>query len=123
MAPKRGSKQQQQLNVDQFKLLKRQMDLLGKQINVSGSFWQGRMLAEERDKVNTCTIINFSLAHKFGPNSSPRMSFKMQEMGIDCTVSHDQSDLASTMYWIEYPLPFLHFYYDTLRILLRTKKI
>jgi hypothetical protein len=35
-----------------LKLLKRPMDHLGKQINVSGSFWQGRMLAEERDAVS-----------------------------------------------------------------------
>jgi hypothetical protein len=51
MAPKRGgSKQQQQLNVDQFTLLKKPMEHLGK-INVPGSFWQGRMLEEERDKI------------------------------------------------------------------------
>jgi hypothetical protein len=83
MAPKRASKKQQQLNVDRFKLLKKPMDHLGKQINVSGSFWQGRMLAEERDKVYKCTIVDFSLAHKFAPDSSPRKAFKMQEMGID----------------------------------------
>jgi hypothetical protein len=41
------------------------------------------------------------------------MAFKMQEMGIDGTGSHEQSDLASTMYWIDYPMPFLSFYYDT----------
>jgi hypothetical protein len=99
MAPKRASKQQQQLNVDQFKLLKKPMDHLGKQINVPGSFWQGRMLPEERDKVYKCTIVDFSLAHKFAPDSSPRMAFKMQEMGIDGTGSHEASDLASTMYW------------------------
>jgi hypothetical protein len=113
MAPKRASKQQQQLNVDQFKLLKKPMDHLGKQINVPGSFWQGRMLPEERDKVYKCTIVDFSLAHKFAPDSSPRMAFKMQEMGIDGTGSHEASDLASTMYWIDYPMPFLSFYYDT----------
>ena len=84
-APKRASKQQQQLNVDQFKLLKKPMDHLGKQINVPGSFWQGRMLPEERDKVYKCTIVDFSLAHKFAPDSSPRKAFKMQEMGIDCS--------------------------------------
>jgi hypothetical protein len=95
MAPKRSSKQQQQLNVDQFKLLKKQMDHLGKQINVPGSFWQGRMLPEECDKVYKCTIIDFSLSHKFAPDSSPRKSFKMQEMGIDGTGSHEESDLAS----------------------------
>ena len=52
-APKRASKQQQQLNVDQFKLLKKPMDHLGKQINVPGFFWQGRMLPDERDKRST----------------------------------------------------------------------
>ena len=98
---KKLDKQQQQLNVDQFKLLKRPMDH-GKQINVPGSFWQSRMLAEERDKFYKCTIVDFSLAHKFGPDSSPRMAFKMQEMGIDGTGSHEQSELASKMYWIEY---------------------
>jgi hypothetical protein len=113
MTPKRASKQQQQLNVDQFKLLKKPMDHLGKQINVPGSFWQGRMLPEERYKVYKCTIVDFSLAHKFAPDSSPRMAFKMQEMGIDGTGSHEASDLASTMYWIDYPMPFLSFYYDT----------
>jgi hypothetical protein len=107
MAPKRASKQQQQLNVDQFKLLKKQMDHLGKQINVPGSFWQGRMLPEERDKVYKCTIVDFSLDHKFAPDSSPRMAFKMQEMGIDCTGSHEQSDLASTMYSPAQNLPHL----------------
>jgi hypothetical protein len=34
-------------------------------------------------------------------------------MGIDGTGSHEKSDLASTMYWIDYPLPFLRFYYNT----------
>ncbi len=71
------------------------------------------MLAEERDRFYKCTIVDFSLAHKFGSDSSPRMAFKMQDMGIDGTGSYEQSDLASTMYWIEYPLPFLRFYYDT----------
>ena len=103
-APKRASKQQQQLNVDQFKLLKKPMDHLGKQINVPGSFWQGRMLPDERAKVYKCTIVDFSLDHKFAPDSSPRKAFKMQEMGIDGTGSHEESDLASTMYWIDYPM-------------------
>jgi hypothetical protein len=49
MAPKRES--QQKLKVDQFKLLKKPMEHLGKQINVPGSFWKGRMLPDERDKV------------------------------------------------------------------------
>ena len=81
MAPKRAS--QQKLKVDQFKLLKKPMEHLGKQINVPVSFWKGRMLPDERHKVYRCTIVDFSLAHKFAPDSSPRKAFKMQEMGID----------------------------------------
>ena len=112
MAPKRpGSKQQQQLNVDQYTLLKKPMEHLGKQLNVPGSFWQGRMSEDERDKIYKCTIIDFSLTQKVAPNSSPRMAFKVQEVGIDCTGSHENSDLASTMYWIDYPMTFLHFFY------------
>jgi hypothetical protein len=45
---------------------------------VPGSFWQGRMLPEERDKVYKCTIVDFSLAHKFAPDSSPRMALLQQ---------------------------------------------
>jgi hypothetical protein len=69
MAPKRASKHQQQINVDQFKLLKKPMDHLGKQVNVPGSFWQGRMLPDERDQVYKCTIVDFSLAHKVRPET------------------------------------------------------
>ena len=99
--------------MDQYTLLKKPMEHLGKQLNVPGSFWQGRMSEDERDKIYKCTIVDFSLAQKVAPNSSPRMAFKVQEMGIDGTGSHEHSDLASTMYWIDYPMPFLRFFYDT----------
>ncbi len=87
------------------------MEHLGKQLNVPGSFWQGRMSEDELDKIYKCTIVNFSLAQKVTPNSSPRMAFKVQEMGIDGTGSHENSDLASTMYWIDYPMPSLPLYH------------
>ena len=41
MAPKRGGSKQQQLKVDQFTLLKKPMEHLGKQINLTG-FWVTR---------------------------------------------------------------------------------
>ena len=97
MAPKRASKQQQQLNVDQYTLLKKPMKHLGKQLNVPGSFWQGSMSEDELDKIYKCTIVDFSLAQKVAPNSSSRMVFKVQEMGINCTGNHKNSDLTSTM--------------------------
>jgi hypothetical protein len=68
MTPKRASKQQQQLNVDHFKLFKKQMDHVGKQINVTGSFWQDRMLPDDSDKVCQCTIVDLLMAHKFAPD-------------------------------------------------------
>jgi hypothetical protein len=95
MAPKRASKQQQQLNVDQYTLLKKTMEHLGKQLNVPGSFWQGRMSEDERDKIYKCTIVDFSLVQKVAPTSSPRMDFKVQEMGIDSTGRHEHSDLRA----------------------------
>ncbi len=99
--------------MDQYTLVKNPMEHLGKQLNVPGSFWQGHMSEDEQDKIYKCTIVDFSLAQKVAPNSSPRMAFKVQEMGIDSTGSHKNSDLASTMYWIDYPMPFLRFFYDT----------
>jgi hypothetical protein len=69
--------------VDQYTLLKKPMEHLGKQINVPGSFWQGRMSGDERDKIYKYTIVDFSLSQKVAPNSSPRMVLKVQEMGID----------------------------------------
>ena len=69
----------QQLNVDQYTLLKKPMEHLGKQLNVPGSFWQGRMSEDERDKIYKCTIVDFSLAQKVVPNSSPKMAFKLLE--------------------------------------------
>ena len=80
MTSKRASKKQQQLNVDHFKLMKKPMDHLGKQINVSDFFWQDRMLSDERDKVYKCTIIDFSLAHKFAPDSSPRIPLRSSDL-------------------------------------------
>ena len=83
-------------------LLKKPMEHLCKQLNVPCFFWQGSMSEDEQDKIYKYTIVDFSLDHKFTPDSSPRMTFKMQKMGINGTVSHENSDLASTMHWIEY---------------------
>ena len=60
---KKASAQQQRLAVEQFPLIKKPLDHLGKQLDVPGSFWKGRMTAEERDTIYKCTIIDFSLAH------------------------------------------------------------
>ena len=43
-------------------LLKKPMEAVGKQINVPGSFWQGRMTDEERQTLYRCTVRDFTLA-------------------------------------------------------------
>ena len=58
MPPKKSkAKTQKQLNVEQYTLLKKPLDHLGKQLNVEGSFWKGNMSAEERETVYKCTIL------------------------------------------------------------------
>ena len=107
---KSSTSKQQQLVVEQYPLLKKPLDQLGKQLKVPGSFWEGRMSAEERDTVYKCTVLDFSLAHKFAPDAPPRQAFHMQEMGVDGTGSLEKSDIESTKFWLEYPSPFLGFY-------------
>ena len=82
-AKKREPLRQGSLGVEQHTLLKKPLDLLGKQIEMPGSFWQGRMSADERETVYKCTIIDFSLAHKFSPDAVPSQAFRLQEMGVD----------------------------------------
>jgi hypothetical protein len=36
---------------DQYTLIKKPMEHLGKHLNVPGSFWQGHMSEDERDKI------------------------------------------------------------------------
>ena len=67
MPPKSRAKtrvplRQGSLGVEQHALLKKPLDHLGKQIEMPGSFWKGRMSADERETVYKCTIIDFSLA-------------------------------------------------------------
>ena len=96
---------QKSLVVDQFTLLKKPLDHLGKQMKVPGSFWQGRMSAEERCTDYMCTVIDFSLVPKFTPDSHPVQAFQMQEMGTDGKGSLEKSDIESTKFWMQSPAP------------------
>ena len=51
MAPKRkaSAKKQQPITQHALPLLKKPMEQIGKQINVPGSFWDGRMSTDERN--------------------------------------------------------------------------
>ena len=63
MAPKRkvSAKKQQPITQHALPLLKKPMEQIGKQINVPGSFWDGRMSTDERNTSYKCTVREISL--------------------------------------------------------------
>ena len=107
--------QQGSLAVESYPALKKPLEHLGKKIDIPGSFWQykGRVSEEDHNAVYKCTVLDFSLMHKFSPDGAYTQAFHLQEMGVDGTGSLEKSDIESTKFWVEYPLPFLRFYYAT----------
>ena len=89
------------------------MSLLGTQVKFPGSFWEGRMTAEEKAADYLCTVLDFQIAHRMQPGAPPTQAFQLQEMGTDGTGSLERSDLESTKFWCGYPTPFLDYYYKT----------
>ena len=53
---KQPAKKQQPITELALPLLKKPLEQIGKQINVPGSFWSGRMSAEERSTLYKCTV-------------------------------------------------------------------
>ena len=49
MPPRKKAANHAPLGIEQFILLKKPLEHLGKQVEVPGSFWSGRMSAAERD--------------------------------------------------------------------------
>ena len=64
------------------------MSLLGTQVKFPGSFWEGRMTAEEKAADYLCTVLDFQIAHRMQPGAPPTQAFQLQEMGKDGTCSH-----------------------------------
>ena len=63
MPPKRKGRAQPRLDVPKYKLLRQPMSLLGTQVKFPGSFWEGRMTAEEKADY-LCTVLDFQIAHR-----------------------------------------------------------
>ena len=58
MPPKR-KKAQPRLEVQKYKLLRQPMNLIGTQaVKFLGSFWEGRMTAEEKATEYLCTVLD-----------------------------------------------------------------
>ena len=113
MAPKRKvTKKQQPITELALPLLKKPLEQIGKQINVPGSFWSGRMSAEERSTLYKCTVRDFTHTHKFPGEQAPRAAFQLQEMGVTGTGSTEPGDSSGEIFWMPYPT-FLGFFYQT----------
>ena len=93
-------------------LLKKPLEQIGKQINVPGSFWSGRMSADERSTLYKCTVRDFTHTHKFPGEQAPRAAFQLQEMGVTGTGSTEPGDSSGEIFWMPYPT-FLGFFYQT----------
>ena len=70
---KKSSSKQQKIDVEQFTLLKKPLDQLGKQ---PGSFWKGRMSAEERTTNYKCTVLT-------DPNLDPAYLAMLVRVGFN----------------------------------------
>ena len=69
------------------------MNLIGTQaVKFLGSFWEGRMTAEEKATEYLCTVLDFQIAHRMQPGAPPTQAFQLQEMGTDGTGSLERSD-------------------------------
>ena len=69
------AKKQQPITELALPLLKKPLEQIGKQINVPGSFWSGRMSAEERSTLYKCTEENQEL------EGFLEYAYKMKDMG------------------------------------------
>ena len=55
---------QQRLTSFALPLLKKPMGVVGKQVGVKGSFWEGRQSKEEKAADFMCTVLDYSISHK-----------------------------------------------------------
>jgi len=68
VAPPKGPTAKQQ-QLEQLPLLKKPLEVVGTPINFPGSFWEGRMTAEEKKTLYVCVARDFSALHTFGDGS------------------------------------------------------
>ena len=110
---KQPAKKQQPITLHALPLLKKPLEQIGKQINVPGSYWEGRMSADERSTLYKCSMRDFTQMHKFPGEQAPRAAFQLQEMGVAGTGSTEQGDSSGEVFWMPYSPTFLGFFYET----------
>jgi len=95
-----------------YPLLAKPLDEIGKLVSFPGSFWQGQMTDAEKKTRYKCAVRDFTVMHTWvGGRKS--QAFEMQEMGSTGTGSLELGDASGEIFFVEYPFPFLEYYYFT----------
>ena len=78
-AARKASKQQAISQVGLLPELKKPAEAIGKFIKLPGSFWDGRLSAEEKSALFKCAVVQFSAVHTFA-DGHKAAAFQLQEM-------------------------------------------
>ena len=92
-----------------FPLLQRSTKMcVGRQIQVLGSYWTGRMSNEETNSLYKCTVHEYHALHKWDTGGTPSQAMELQEMGVDGQGSRETGgSAADRIFFMKYPLPVL----------------
>ena len=114
MAPKKATKQSSITSMG-FPLLQKPAETcVGRQIQVLGSYWTGRMSTEEANSLYKCTVRDFHALHKWDAGGTPSQAMELQEMGVDGQGNRETGgSSADRIFFMKYPLPSLQHWYAT----------
>ena len=76
---------------------------VGRQIQVLGSYWTGRMSTEEANSLYKCTVCDFHALHKWDAGGTPSQAMELQEMGVDGLGSRETGGSSADRHLYEVP--------------------
>ena len=83
---------------------------IGLNCKVLGSFWDN-VAEADKEKQYICAIRHFDALHRWAGGRA-RAAFELQAMGESGEGSLEAGDASGEKFWIEYPQPFLKYFYD-----------
>jgi hypothetical protein len=114
MSPKKTTKKSSITSMG-FPLLQKPAEMcVGRQIQVLGSYWTGRMSNEETNSLYKYTVCEYHVLHKWDAGGSPSQTMELQEMGVDGQgIRETGGSTADRIFFMKYPIPFLQHWYTT----------
>ena len=98
-----------------FPLLQKPAEMcVGRQIQVLGSYWTGRMSNEEVNSLYKCNVREYHTLHKCDAGGSPSQVMDLQEMGVDGQgIRETGGSDSDRIFFMKYPMLFLQHWYGT----------